>query len=80
MQRTSIVDIKDLVGQTVDVCGWVHTRRDHGKLIFIDIRDRSGIAQIVFSPANKNIHELASQLRSEWVIHLKGKINTRPEK
>ena len=45
MQRTSIVDIKDLVGQTVDVYGWVHTRRDHGKLIFIDIRDAGcGIA------------------------------------
>ncbi len=80
MQRTSIVDIKDLVGQTVDVYGWVHTRRDHGKLIFIDIRDRSGMAQVVFTPGNKEIHELASQLRSEWVIHLKGKINARPDK
>src|SRR3989344_1489555 len=92
MQRTPIVDIKDLVGQTVDVYGWVHTRRDHGKLIFIDIRDRSGMAQVVFSPAKisegnlggqapqKSIHELASQLRSEWVIHLKGKINARPDK
>ena len=80
MQRTSIIDIKDLVGQTVDVYGWVHTRRDHGKLIFIDIRDRSGMAQVVFTPSNKEIHELASQLRSEWVIHLKGKINARPDK
>jgi aspartyl-tRNA synthetase len=80
MQRTNIVNIKDLVGQTVDVCGWVHTRRDHGKLIFIDIRDRSGMAQVVFTPGNKEVHELASQLRSEWVIRLKGKINARPEK
>ena len=80
MKRTSIVDIKDLVGETVDVYGWVHTRRDHGKLIFIDIRDRSGMAQVVFTPGNKDIHELASQLRSEWVIHLKGKINARPDK
>ncbi len=80
MQRTHVAEIKDLVGQTVDLFGWVHTRRDHGKLIFIDIRDRSGIAQVVFTPGNKEIHELASQLRSEWVIHLKGKINARPEK
>ena len=80
MERTPIVEIKDLVGQTVDLFGWVHTRRDHGKLIFIDIRDRSGMAQVVFTPDNKNIHELASQLRSEWVIHLKGKVNARPDK
>lgn len=80
MQRTSIIDIKDLVGETVDVYGWVHTRRDHGKLIFIDVRDRSGMAQVVFTPSNKEIHELASQLRSEWVIHLRGKINARPDK
>ncbi len=80
MERTPIVDIKDLVGETVDLYGWVHTRRDHGKLIFIDIRDRSGMAQVVFTPDNKEIHEQAGQLRSEWVIHLKGKINTRPEK
>lgn len=80
MQRTPITDIKDLVGETVDLYGWVHNRRDHGKLIFIDLRDRSGMAQVVFTPGNKEIHELASQLRSEWVIHIKGKINARPEK
>lgn len=80
MQRTEIIQIKDLIGETVDLYGWVHTRRDHGKLIFIDIRDRSGFAQVVFTPGNKEIHELASQLRSEWVIHLKGKVNARPEK
>ncbi len=80
MQRTQIADIKDLIGETVDLYGWVHNRRDHGKLIFIDLRDRSGMAQVVFTPGNKEIHELASQLRSEWVIHIKGKINARPEK
>ncbi len=80
MQRTHIADIKDLTGETVDLFGWVHNRRDHGKLIFIDLRDRSGMAQVVFTPGNKEIHELASQLRSEWVIHIKGKINARPEK
>lgn len=80
MQRTHIADIKDLAGETVDLCGWVHNRRDHGKLIFIDLRDRSGMAQVVFTPGNKEIHEQASQLRSEWVIHIKGKVNARPEK
>jgi len=74
MQRTSIIDIKDLVGEAVDVYGWVHTRRDHGKLIFIDVRDRSGIAQVVFTPKTPNYEE-ANKLRSEWVIHLKGKVN-----
>ncbi|MBP9822501.1 MAG: aspartate--tRNA ligase [Candidatus Pacebacteria bacterium] len=80
MKRTSIADIKDLVGETVDLAGWIHIRRDHGKLIFIDIRDRSGVAQVVFTPGNKEIHELASQLRSEWVVRIKGKVNARPEK
>ncbi|HWA64379.1 MAG TPA: aspartate--tRNA ligase [Candidatus Paceibacterota bacterium] len=80
MQRTNVIDIKDQAGQTVELYGWVHNRRDHGKLIFIDIRDRSGMAQAVFTPGNKEIHEQASQLRAEWVIRLKGKINARPEK
>ncbi|HVZ10976.1 MAG TPA: aspartate--tRNA ligase [Candidatus Paceibacterota bacterium] len=80
MQRTNVIDIKDLAGQTVELYGWVHNRRDHGKLIFIDIRDRSGIAQVVFTPGNKEIHEQASQLRAEWTIHVTGKINARPEK
>lgn len=79
MQRTSIVDIKDLAGQEVDLYGWVHNRRDHGKLIFIDLRDRSGLCQVVFTPKTPNYEE-AGQLRSEWVVHIKGKINERPEK
>jgi aspartyl-tRNA synthetase len=79
MARTNIVDTKDLVGETVELFGWVHTRRDHGKLIFIDVRDRSGIAQVVFTPKTPNYEE-ASKLRSEWVVHIKGKINARPEK
>ncbi|OGN27680.1 MAG: hypothetical protein A2941_01685 [Candidatus Yanofskybacteria bacterium RIFCSPLOWO2_01_FULL_49_17] len=79
MQRTSIIDIKDMVGQTVELFGWVHNRRDHGKLIFIDIRDRSGICQVVFPPKTPSYDD-AGQLRSEWVIRLKGKVNERPEK
>jgi len=58
------------------VKGWVHSRRDHGKLIFIDLRDRSGILQIVFPP---ELSASAGELRSEWVISIEGTINKRPE-
>src|SRR3989338_3162479 len=80
MQRNYISETKDLVGQTVNLYGWVNVRRDHGKLIFIDVRDKSGVAQVVFVPSNKEVYELASKLRSEWVIHIEGKVNARPEK
>jgi len=68
------------VGQEVVLNGWVGTRRDHGGLIFIDLRDRSGIIQIVFSPeVNKEAFHLAEQVRSEYVIAVKGKVSLRPE-
>ncbi len=67
------------VGKEVMLCGWVATRRDHGKLIFIDIRDRYGITQVVFIPkdAGEN-YKKAQGLRSEFVIKVKGKVNPRP--
>lgn len=80
MQRNSVIETKDLVGKEVDLFGWVHSRRDHGKIIFIDLRDRSGIVQVVFVPSNKEVYEMANQLRSEWVVRIKGKVNARPEK
>src|SRR3972149_2398020 len=67
MERTPILNVKDLAGQSVELYGWVATRRDHGKIIFIDLRDRSGISQLVFTPENKEIYQLADKLRSEWV-------------
>jgi len=79
MTRTSILETKNLVGQEVMLCGWVHNRRDHGKLIFIDLRDKSGIAQVVFVP-NGADYEMASRLRAEWVVRLKGVVKARPEK
>ncbi len=80
MERTPVLNVKDMAGQSVNLFGWVAGRRDHGKIIFIDLRDRSGVVQVVFTPSNKELYELASQLRAEWVLNIKGKVNTRPEK
>ncbi|MBU6153480.1 MAG: aspartate--tRNA ligase [Bdellovibrionales bacterium] len=70
------------LGQEVQLCGWVSKRRDHGGLIFIDLRDRYGLTQIVFDPALPGggpSHELAGKLRSEFVLWCKGKVRARPE-
>jgi len=80
MQRIPVIETKNLVGKEVNLAGWVDVRRDHGKIIFIDLRDRSGVVQVVFGPWTKDLYETASQLRSEWVIRIKGKIKERPEK
>jgi aspartyl-tRNA synthetase len=67
------------VGRELILTGWVHTRRDHGGLIFVDLRDRSGIAQIVFNPeVDADAHEKAKQLRSEDVIAVRGVLSRRP--
>ncbi len=79
-KRTYISDTKDLVGKEVDLYGWVAVRRDHGKLVFIDLRDRTGIIQVVFTPSQKEMYEDAQRLRSEWTVRLTGKVNARPEK
>ncbi|MEE8131871.1 MAG: aspartate--tRNA ligase [Candidatus Paceibacterota bacterium] len=78
--RILVKDIINKEGEQVELMGWVAVRRDHGKIIFIDLRDRSGIAQMVFTPDNKDIYELAEQLRPEWVIKINGKVSRRPEK
>ena len=59
--------------------GWVGGRRDHGKLIFIDLRDRWGIVQVVFNPKNKELLSLADKLRSEWVVKIEGIVKERPQ-
>jgi aspartyl-tRNA synthetase len=69
----------EAVGGDLILTGWVHTRRDHGGLIFVDLRDRSGITQIVFNPGvDPNAHERAKQLRSEDVIAVRGVLSRRP--
>ncbi|RMF98497.1 MAG: aspartate--tRNA ligase, partial [Gammaproteobacteria bacterium] len=67
------------VGQEVAVAGWVHRRRDHGGVIFIDLRDRSGLLQVVFDPDRPEIFELAERVRSEYVLAVKGMVRPRPE-
>jgi len=79
MQRISIKDIAAKIGETVKLSGWVDARRDHGKLIFIDLRDASGKAQMVVVPQNKEAHEVASKARPEWVIGVEGLVKKRPE-
>jgi aspartyl-tRNA synthetase len=67
------------VGKPVTLSGWVHTRRDHGNLIFIDLRDRWGWVQLVFNPeTNPGVHGKAEKLRPEFVIGVKGKVRARP--
>jgi nondiscriminating aspartyl-tRNA synthetase len=81
MKRTIIRDLTTCVGETVSVSGWVQVRRDHGKLIFIDIRDRSGLLQVVINPkVAEGAHAAASQLKNEDVVTIVGKVNERPEK
>lgn len=71
--------IKD-VGQEVVLMGWVQRRRDHGGVIFVDLRDREGITQVVFNPeVDKKVHEKAHTLRSEYVIGVRGRVDKRPE-
>ncbi|MGB5626003.1 MAG: aspartate--tRNA ligase [Woeseiaceae bacterium] len=70
---------ESLVGQQVEVCGWVHRRRDHGGVIFIDLRDREGLLQIVFDPDRAEIFADAERIRSEYVLKVKGLVRPRPE-
>ncbi len=71
---------KDHKDQEATICGWVHRRRDHGKLIFIDVRDRYGVTQVVFIPSiSKDAHQEASKLGPEYVVKIRGKVGLRPQ-
>ena len=69
---------KDHVGQTIVLCGWVHRRRDHGGVIFLDMRDRDGIAQVVIDPDTQESFARAEQVRSEYVLKIEGIVRARP--
>ena len=71
---------KQDIDTEVVLCGWVFRRRDHGKLVFIDLRDRYGFTQVVFIPSQcKTTYALAQELRSEFVVRVRGKVNERPK-
>jgi len=70
---------ESLDGQEIEVCGWVHRRRDHGGVIFIDLRDREGLLQIVFDPDRPEIFAEAERIRSEYVLKVKGRVRPRPD-
>ena len=79
MQRFLIGQTAKHIGEKVKVCGWVNTWRAHGKILFVDLRDISGVLQIVFVPSNNEVYELAKQLRPEWVVEIIGQIVKRPD-
>jgi aspartyl-tRNA synthetase len=68
-----------LIGEEIAVCGWVHRRRDHGGVIFVDLRDREGLLQVVFDPDRPDIFAEAERIRSEYVLAVKGRVRERPE-
>jgi len=68
-----------LADQEITLCGWVHRRRDHGGVIFLDIRDREGLAQVVFDPDREDTFAVADSVRSEYVVRVRGKVRARPE-
>jgi aspartyl-tRNA synthetase len=69
---------RSLIGETLSVAGWVHGRRDHGGVIFIDLRDRSGLLQVVFDPGQADIFAEAERIRSEYVLGVRGRLRERP--
>jgi aspartyl-tRNA synthetase len=70
---------QSMIGKQVSVCGWVHRRRDHGGVIFVDLRDREGLLQVVFDPDRAEIFAEAERIRGEFVLAVKGKVRERPE-
>ena len=80
MERIHIKDLSEHTGKEVMIKGWVDVRRDHGKLIFIDLRDVTGKVQMVALPNHEEAHKAADTVRPEWVVEVTGKVNERPEK
>ncbi|MCB9820272.1 aspartate--tRNA ligase [Candidatus Nomurabacteria bacterium] len=79
MERIFAIDTPKHVGETISVSGWVHTRRDHGGLIFVDMRDHTGLVQLVFNPDNIDVFGVAEHLRDEFVVRVEGEVKARAE-
>jgi len=79
-ERIFIDQLGEHKGEKVSVFGWVHIRRDHGKLIFLDLRDTTGLVQMVALPEHDGVIEEATKLRSEFVVEIEGNVNERPER
>ena len=79
MPRTYIIDCLQNIDKEITINGWVDVRRDHGKLIFLDIRDATGKIQVVVNPqVSAEAHKTAEKLRSEFVVAITGQVNKRP--
>lgn len=78
MKRILVSETANFLGQNVKLAGWVNVRRDHGKLIFIDLRDRSGIIQMVIIPDKEEAYKIAKDIRQEFVIEVEGLVKERP--
>src|SRR5438105_15490873 len=70
---------KDHVGRSATLCGWIHSRRDHGGVLFCDLRDRTGLVQIVFRPEKQDLFQQAQSLGNEYVVEVSGTVSERPE-
>ena len=67
------------IGEEIELCGWAHRRRDHGGVIFIDLRDREGLVQVVYDPDLPDVFAVAEQVRNEFVLRIRGRVRPRPE-
>lgn len=79
MKRDLAVDSSKKIGEEVEIYGWVNTRRDHGKIVFLDIRDYSGMVQVVATPKNEEAYKVANTLSAEHVVYITGKVSERPK-
>ncbi len=78
MQRTLISETTRKIGEKIRLAGRVYSRRDHGKLVFIDLQDRSGLIQVVVIPDNKKTHQIAKDLRNEYIVEIEGVVKEKP--
>ena len=77
--KIDLIETPKYLDKEVELFGWIDVRRDHGKLIFFDLRDRSGKVQLVVTPSDQDLHKIAETLRPEWVIRVAGRITARPD-